>query len=844
MDITTSEPAETKDDGTLIRDVVESGSQASFQQLVERHSAMVLGVCGRQLGEGQDAEDAAQAVFVVLWKKAADLRKRNSIAGWLHRVARYVCMDARKAQRIRQQREREAAQMSDQNECDQTWSEIQEYLDDELNRLPEKYRLPIILFHLEGRSQEEIAVLLHTKRATVATRLSRGREILRSRLVRRGVTVSVTALVSILTTETCSAAVPSGFVTATTGAATLFAAGKLAAGGALTAQTAALSNGAINMLLIAKIKTAAAVVVTATILAGGGAAVVQHVAQAEQKQPTGGAAAKSFADGPTLPALAKTPFDASSLPAANEDRYAGGLINRVYLGQKLTEQGDSDRGNRHLRAVERRLDEMKDGFVFLSGKRVDDAKLALARDDRGYVFGIRRQGSPGKSYTLSALARFYADNGDLEQAKALIRRIPSDSEQLQAAERLVIKLVKAGQFAEAAAYRSEVLKDLDWNAEAIADIPRLYTSQNYRFVSNTAFFMLDAYDKAGMKREADKLASSMCGWLDVINDSDKNPDIASYRALSTTLIRYYIDTGRQARARHIAEAGKKKWRDASLPDEQAILRPSLERNRKQQLAVYELIVKQPPGGAFPLTSGNLTRLPETIPARFVEIENLEASDPQAARLKYIALGQEINADERRCKRYLKPVIDALIRLGDEPAAIELAGELQENLPQEKIKGCPILAFQGTLLRYVEGLNLKPLLTSIAIQESKLTSIARLRIGGVDTARAYAKAGDLEAALRVVDKCSEAATPENFNLMRSIIRFRHETFGEIRDDEVRRLIKYAQTDTGRRTSTQVRLSTAARLFVDIGRYNWAEAIIDALSPESRSEPASEDARNTS
>lgn len=600
------------------------------------------------------------------------------------------------------------------------------------------------------------------------------------------------------------------------------------------------------MLAIAKIKVAATIVVTATILAGGGAAVVQHVVQAEQQKPSGVAPATSPAGGPTLPASAKTPFDASSLPATNEDRYAGGLISRVYLGQKLTEQGDSDRGYRHLRAVERRLDEMKDGFVFLSGKRVDDAQLAPARDERGYVFGIRRQGSPGKSYTLSALAGFYADTGDVEQAKARIRRIPSDEEQLKAAKRLVIKLAEAGQFAEAAAYRSEVLTDLDWNTDAIADIPRLYTSQNYRFVSNTAFFMLDAYDKAGRKREADQLASSMCGWLDVINASDKNPDIGSYRALSTTLIRYYIDTGRPARARHIAEAGEKKWRDASLPDEQAILRPSLERNRKQQLAVYELILKQPPGGAFPLTSANLTRLPETIPARFVEIENLEAADPEAARLEYIALGQEINADERRCKRYLKPAIDALVRLGNEQGAIELAGELQANLPQEKIKGCPILAFQGTLLKYVEGLNLKPLLASIAIQESKLTSIARLRIGGVDTARAYAKAGDLEAALRVVDKCSDAATPEDFNLMRDVIRFRHETFGEIRDDEVRRLIQYSQTDTGRRSQDswkQVQLSVAARLFVDIGRYEWAEAIVDALSPESRIESARGDARNT-
>jgi hypothetical protein len=544
-------------------------------------------------------------------------------------------------------------------------------------------------------------------------------------------------------------------------------------------------------------------------------------------------------------ALANTPFDASSLPAANEDRYAGGLSARLYLAQKLIEDGDDERGYRHLRAVERRLEKMKDGFVFLSGKRVDDATLAPARDERGYMFGVRRQGNSGKSYTLSALARFYTDQGDLQKAKAVIRRISSYHEQLRAAERLVVALTAAGRFDDAVAYRGEVLKELGWTPDKLPTIGNLLSSWEYQFVSKTAFTLLAAYVDAGKSGKAEILVLEMAGWLDALNAADRNPGIGDYRLLATTLIRYYIDSGRKENAQRIADNCTKKWLKASLPDERAILRPSLERQRKQQLAVYELIMKQPAGGSFPMTSGNLTRLPDIIPARFVEIENLEASDPEAARLAYFTLGQEINAEKRRCKRYMKPVIDALVRLGDEPAAIELAIELQENLPQEKINGCPITNFQGTLLRYVDGLNLKPLLTSIGTQESKLTSTARLRIGGVDTARAYAKAGDLDAALRVIDKCSGSATPEDFNLMRDIIRFRHETFGEIRDDEARRLIKYAQTDTGRRYQirSRIRLSVAARLFVDIGRYDWAEAIVDALSPESRIELANGFARNS-
>jgi hypothetical protein len=546
-------------------------------------------------------------------------------------------------------------------------------------------------------------------------------------------------------------------------------------------------------------------------------------------------------------ALAKTPFDASSLPAANEDRYAGGLMSRLYLAQDLIEQGDSGRGYRHLRAVERRVNEMKDGFVFLSGKRVEDEALAPARDERGYVFGIRRQGSPGKSYALSALARFYTDNRDLEQAKALIRRIPSDYEQLRAAERLVSALAAAGHFDEAVAYRRDVLEALGWKRGQLATIRELRLSRQYKFASKTAFSLFEAYVEAGKTADADKLASTMAGWLDIRNASDQNPDVGEYRQLATTLIRYYIDTGRKNKAQRIADACTKKWREASVPDERAYLRSSLEYNREKQLALYKLIMKQPARASFRITSGNLSRLPESFPARFVGIEILETTDVDAARLAYFELGKEINSEPRRCKRYLKPVIDALVRLGDESAAIELVDGLQGNLPQEKIKGCPVTAFQYFALSYAEGLDLTPLLENIRIQESKLKSVERLRISGVDTARAYAKAGAPDAALRLINRCSDVATSQDYSMMRGIVTFRHEAFGEIRDDEVRRLVQYAQADIGRtwkRKLSPVKLASVARLLVDMERYDWAETLIDALSPESRIELASGLAQNSS
>jgi hypothetical protein len=163
------------------------------------------------------------------------------------------------------------------------WEQIKDLLDDELDALPEKYRTAIILFHLEDRSVAETAALLGANVSTVKTRLSRGRELLKGRLARRGIGISVVALGGLLTEKTSLAAVPATFMATSVKAATLFAAGEAAAGGLVSAQAAALTQGALKMLYVAKLKVAAAVVAAATVVTGGGVAVVQQVAQGEPK---------------------------------------------------------------------------------------------------------------------------------------------------------------------------------------------------------------------------------------------------------------------------------------------------------------------------------------------------------------------------------------------------------------------------------------------------------------------------------------------------------------------------------------------------------------------------------
>jgi hypothetical protein len=189
-----------------------------------------------------------------------------------HHVARNVSMNAKRARALRKTRELEAAAMADkQRDEHEQWDRIKDLLDDELDTLGGKYRLPIILFHLEQRSIKEIAALLGARPSTVETRLSRGRKQLKARLARRGIAVSAVVLAGILTEHAALGAVPAVLATTTTiKAASLMAAGKAGAGGLISAQTSALTQGAVTMLTVAKIKTAVAILAAAIVVTGGG----------------------------------------------------------------------------------------------------------------------------------------------------------------------------------------------------------------------------------------------------------------------------------------------------------------------------------------------------------------------------------------------------------------------------------------------------------------------------------------------------------------------------------------------------------------------------------------------
>jgi RNA polymerase sigma factor (sigma-70 family) len=181
--------------------------------LVERHGPMVLGICRHVLNQHQDAEDAFQATFLVLAQKAASIRNRRVLAGWLHEVAHRIAVKARTSVVRRRTLERQGVAMSppaiEPNNQDQTaaWNELRPVLHAEVERLPERYRIPVILSYLEGKTNEEVAALLRWPVGTVKGRLSRARDLLRSRLMRRGLTLSAAFLMTALSQGTVFAEV-------------------------------------------------------------------------------------------------------------------------------------------------------------------------------------------------------------------------------------------------------------------------------------------------------------------------------------------------------------------------------------------------------------------------------------------------------------------------------------------------------------------------------------------------------------------------------------------------------------------------------------------------------------
>jgi RNA polymerase sigma factor (sigma-70 family) len=264
-------------DTQLLQRFVSQRDETAFEVLVWRHAGLVLNVCARWLPQSQDTEDVFQATFLALARKAGSVANGKALGGWLARVAYRVVLrlrarTARDAPSAPNCFDPAAPEVADRG----VGSDLRPVLDEEIRRLPEKYRVPVVLCYLEGRTTQEAAQVVGCARGTICSRLSWARQRLRDRLNRRGLAMSTAALVSVLAPGTASAVL----VSATVKAAVAFTSNQSAAR-VLPGRAVTLAEGVLRNMLLTKVKMTAAIILVLGFL-GLGAGLCQQGGQSEK----------------------------------------------------------------------------------------------------------------------------------------------------------------------------------------------------------------------------------------------------------------------------------------------------------------------------------------------------------------------------------------------------------------------------------------------------------------------------------------------------------------------------------------------------------------------------------
>ena len=473
-------PADEVADRDLLQSFAAEREEAAFAALVKRHGAMVLGVCRRVLGDWHDAEDAFQGTFLVLARKAASIRGEDSLASWLYGVAHRVALKAKvRAARRRKHEKQAGARPARLSAAQEAWQELGPLLDQELARLPERYRAPLVLCYLEGKTRDEAAEQLDWTQGMVKGRLERGRRLLRTRLARRGLTLSAALLVPSLTQATASAALTSTLCGSTVQAAMLVAAGKTAA--ALGAPAAVLAEGVLRSMCVTKLTMTAALVLVVGA-AGTGAGFLAHRTFADPPgdAPSGGIfspgnrpADDGKGDGERLQGTwvgVTGERDAKQLPAKEIEDLAfvirGDRIN--VLGKTLTFRLDPSRSPKGMYLTPR--DGPKQGETAPAIYRLEGDRLTICLDDAG---GKNRPAEfatrPGSGLLLFVLRR-----ATPQEARGVGRRDGEQKANLAQEQALTVNHLKQiglamhnyndsyGRFPPAAIYSKDGKPLLSW----------------------------------------------------------------------------------------------------------------------------------------------------------------------------------------------------------------------------------------------------------------------------------------------------------------------------------------------------------------------------------------------
>ena len=299
--------ADGQTDGQLLERFVDRNDEAAFEVLVHRHGRMVWGVCRRTLRDRHDAEDAFQATFLVLVRRARSILPREQVANWLYGVA---CLTARKAltrAAARALRERPVAELPDPVAPEQPACPGRE-LDDEVRRLPDRYRTVLLLCDLGGHTRSQAARLLGVSEGTVAGWQTRARRLLRERLTRRGLAVSAGA---------AGIVVPPAIVSATV----RFAPGWVALTEPIPASVFVLTNGVLTAMRISRLKAAAAAVLLTAFVCLGGAIVAGRSPDAPPAAGNGNPVAPAAVGQPQATQVKATRFNLICSPATGPNTF-------------------------------------------------------------------------------------------------------------------------------------------------------------------------------------------------------------------------------------------------------------------------------------------------------------------------------------------------------------------------------------------------------------------------------------------------------------------------------------------------------------------------------------------
>jgi RNA polymerase sigma factor (sigma-70 family) len=382
-------------DGDLLNRYLLDRNDVAFESLLKRHGAMVLGVCRRILRNEADAQDAFQATFLVFVRKAASIQPRGLVANWLYGVAQKTSLKARVMNRRREANARLRKPAFRDASHDQAQMELADLLDQELSRLPAKYRAPVVLCELEGRSLKEAAQQLACPEGTVASRLARGRNLLAKRLAGQGLALSGAALAPALAREAMAATVPSALFASTARSASAFVAGPALAAGVVSSKVFTLAEGVLRTMFLSKLKLLTAVFTTVALAGGGGSLATYQASGPEQKVPRLQAASSAAEHAQEQPKPDKQKDDKPK----SEERTHG------YLGVML--KGDEEGGPVLVHEV------FPDSPAAKAGVKAEDIVLKVGKTDvkdPQTAVGILKTLKPGEKVTI----RFKRDDKQMD----------------------------------------------------------------------------------------------------------------------------------------------------------------------------------------------------------------------------------------------------------------------------------------------------------------------------------------------------------------------------------------------------------------------------------------------